>query len=126
VPLRALDSPYREITRPVVDYVREIRRASPRDLVVVFVPEYVVGHWWEQVLHNQSALRLKTRLHYMPGVMVASVPWQLKSSEGLEERDDGPSPGRLRRGVEDPDADPVEPPDAVPPEPAAPTGERSP
>jgi amino acid transporter len=81
VPLRALDSPYREITRPVVDYVRSIRRASPRDLVVVFVPEYVVGHWWEQLLHNQSALRLKSRLHFMSGVMVASVPWQLQSSE---------------------------------------------
>jgi amino acid transporter len=87
VPLRALDSPYREITRPVVDYVRGIRRESPRDLVVVYVPEYVVGHWWEQVLHNQSALRLKTRLHYTPGVVVASVPWQLTSSEGLDGRD---------------------------------------
>ncbi|MGZ4650658.1 MAG: APC family permease, partial [Kineosporiaceae bacterium] len=81
VPLRALDSPYREVTRPVVDYVRRIRRDSPRDLVVVFVPEYVVGHWWEQILHNQSALRLKTRLHYTPGVMVTSVPWQLASSQ---------------------------------------------
>ena len=41
----------------------------------------MVGHWWEQVLHNQSALRLKTRLLYMPGVMVTSVPYQLKSAE---------------------------------------------
>ncbi len=96
VPLRVLDSPYREITRPVVDYVRSVRRDSPRDLVVVFVPEYVVGHWWEQLLHNQSALRLKTRLHYTPGVMVASVPWQLASSEGLEDREDGLAPGRER------------------------------
>jgi len=96
VPLRVLDSPYREVTRPVLDYVRSVRRESPRDLVVVFVPEYVVGHWWEQLLHNQSALRLKTRLHYMPGVMVASVPWQLASSEGLEDRDDGLAPGRER------------------------------
>ena len=46
----------------------------------MFIPEYVVGHWWEQILHNQSALRLKTRLHYTPGVMVTSVPWQLASS----------------------------------------------
>jgi amino acid transporter len=97
VPLRALDSPYREITRPVVDYVRGIRRESPRDLVVVFVPEYVVGHWWEQILHNQSALRLRTRLHYTPGVVVASVPWQLASSEGLEDREDPAGPGLLRR-----------------------------
>ncbi|HET9654217.1 MAG TPA: APC family permease [Kineosporiaceae bacterium] len=99
VPLRALDSPYREITRPIVDYVRNIRRESPRDLVVVFVPEYVVGHWWEQLLHNQSALRLKTRLHYTPGVMVASVPWQLSSSEGLGEREEHAAPGAARRGL---------------------------
>ena len=102
VPLRALDSPYREITRPVVDYVKGIRRDSPRDLVVVYVPEYVVGHWWEHVLHNQSALRLKTRLHYTPGVMVASVPWQLSSSEGLEERAAAkPIVGRRARRIED-------------------------
>lgn len=97
VPLRALDSPYREITRPVVEYVRSIRRESPRDLVVVFVPEYVVGHWWEQLLHNQSALRLRTRLHYTPGVVVASVPWQLTSSEGLEDREDRDVRSSLRR-----------------------------
>jgi amino acid transporter len=80
VPLKVLDSPYREITRPVVDYVRSVRRASPRDVVTVYVPEYVVGRWWEQLLHNQSALRLKGRLLFTPGVMVTSVPWQLSSS----------------------------------------------
>jgi hypothetical protein len=82
VPLRVLDSPFREITRPVITYVRSIRRESPRDLVVVYIPEYVVGHWWEQLLHNQSALRLKGRLLFTPGVVVASVPWQLASTEG--------------------------------------------
>jgi amino acid transporter len=80
VPLTILDSPYREIGRPVVDYVRRLRRETPRDVVTVFVPEYVLGHWWEQLLHNQSALRLKTRLLFTPGVMVTSVPWQLRSS----------------------------------------------
>ncbi|MFC8599737.1 MULTISPECIES: APC family permease [unclassified Isoptericola] len=82
VPLRVLDSPFREITRPVLKYVRSVRRDSPRDLVVVYIPEYVVGHWWEQLLHNQSALRLKGRLLFTPGVVVASVPWQLSSSAG--------------------------------------------
>lgn len=81
VTLRVIESPYREITRPIVDYVKRLRRESPRDLVTVYVPEYVVGHWWEQLLHNQSALRLKTRLLFAPGVMVVSVPWQLASSE---------------------------------------------
>ncbi len=82
VPLRVLDSPFREITRPVLSYVRSVRRESPRDLVVVYIPEYVVGHWWEQLLHNQSALRLKGRLLFTPGVVVASVPWQLSSTAG--------------------------------------------
>jgi hypothetical protein len=84
VTLTVLDSPFREITRPILGYVRSIRRSSPRDLVVVYIPEYVVGHWWEQLLHNQSALRLKTRLLFSPGVVVASVPWQLRSSEQLQ------------------------------------------
>ena len=57
-----ISSPYREITRPVIEYVRRLRRESPRDIVTVYVPEYVLGHWWEQALHNQSALRLKARL----------------------------------------------------------------
>jgi amino acid transporter len=81
VTLRVIESPYREITRPIIDYIKRVRRDSPRDLVTVYVPEYVVGHWWEQLLHNQSALRLKTRLLFAPGVMVVSVPWQLASSE---------------------------------------------
>ncbi len=80
VPLTVIASPYREITRPIVHYVKRLRRESPRDIVTVYVPEYVVGHWWEQLLHNQSALRLKTRLLMQPGVVVASVPYQLRSA----------------------------------------------
>jgi hypothetical protein len=63
-----------------VEYVARLRRESPRDIVTIYVPEYVVGHWWERLLHNQSALRLKTRLLNQKGVVVASVPWQLESS----------------------------------------------
>jgi hypothetical protein len=81
VTLKILDSPYREITRPIIDYVKAIRSDSPNDLIAVFVPQYVVGHWWEQLLHNQSALRLKSRLLFSNSVMVISVPWQLESSE---------------------------------------------
>ena len=98
VPLKVLDSPYREITRPIVDYVRSLQRSSPRDVVIVYVPEYVVGRWWEQLLHNQSALRLKARLLFTPGVMVVSVPWQLVSSEGAAERPEPVAPGAVRRG----------------------------
>ncbi|HET7325724.1 MAG TPA: APC family permease [Nocardioidaceae bacterium] len=102
IPLRVLSSPYREVTRPIVDYVQSIRRASPRDVVTVYIPEYVVGHWWEQILHNQSALRLKGRLLFTPGVMVTSVPYQLESSVAAEARAEkaeaATTYGRRRRG----------------------------
>ncbi|HEV7725407.1 MAG TPA: APC family permease [Modestobacter sp.] len=100
VPLTVLESPFREITRPVLDFVKDIRRSSPRELVVVFVPQYVVGRWWENLLHNQSALRLRTRLQFQPGVMITSVPWQLESSVGRDGDGGGrPAPGDLRRGL---------------------------
>ena len=77
VPLKVLASPYREITRPIINYVRRLRRESPRDVITVFIPEYVVEHWWERLLHNGSATHLKARLLFMPGVVMVSVPWQL-------------------------------------------------
>ncbi|KQV20106.1 DNA-binding protein [Kitasatospora sp. Root187] len=97
VPLKVLDSPFREITKPVVGYVRSVRRSSPRDVVAVFIPEYVVGHWWENLLHNQSALWLKSRLLFTPGVMVISVPWQLSSAPRAD-RPARRAPGAVRRG----------------------------
>lgn len=97
VPLKVLDSPFREVTRPILDYVKSIRRESPRDVISIFVPQYVVGHWWEQLLHNQSALRLKSRLLFTPGVMVVSVPWQLVSSEKVKEKNPRPVSQNLRR-----------------------------
>jgi amino acid transporter len=100
VPLKVVESPYREVTKPVLDYVKRIRTTNPRDVVTVFIPEYVVGHWWEQVLHNQSALRLKAKLLFQPGVMVTSVPWQLRSSERVVTRRPETAPGSTRRGVE--------------------------
>jgi len=86
VPLKVLYSPYREIIRPIVEYVRSIRDANPRGVVAVYIPEYVVGRWWEQVLHNQTALRLKGRLLFTAGVMVTSVPYQLHSSVLAKQR----------------------------------------
>ncbi|TLK49832.1 APC family permease [Glutamicibacter sp. V16R2B1] len=80
VPITVLASPYRTIVDPLIDHIRSIRRESPRDLIVVYIPEYVVGHWWEQLVHNQTAVRVKNRLHHEPGVVVASVPWRLLSS----------------------------------------------
>jgi amino acid transporter len=102
VPLKVLHSPYREVVRPIVDYALEIKQANPRGVVAVYIPEYVVGRWWEQLLHNQTALRLKGRLLFTPGVMVTSVPYQLRSSEIARERNERERtrvrPGDLRRG----------------------------
>jgi hypothetical protein len=98
IPLKVVESPYREITKPVLDYVKRVRTDNPRDVVTVFIPEYVVGRWWEQFLHNQSALRLKGRLLFQPGVMVTSVPWQLASSNKVQERA-VLAPGAVRRGL---------------------------
>jgi amino acid transporter len=108
VPLKVLSSPYREVTRPILDYVRGVRRASPRDVVTVYIPEYVVGHWWEQLLHNQSALRLKGRLLFTPGIMVTSVPYQLASSEAAAQRADRArlTSQELRQGVRSPQPPP--------------------
>jgi len=102
IPLKVLHSPYRELVRPVVEYATEIRNANPRGVVAVFIPEYVVGRWWETLLHNQTALRLKGRLLFTPGVMVISVPYQLRSSQIAQERelrdDARVRPGDLRSG----------------------------
>jgi amino acid transporter len=114
VPLTIIDSPYREITKPIIDFVKHLRSDSPRDVVTVFIPEYVVGKWFENLLHNQSALRLKGRLLYEPGVMVTSVPWQLQSTIGknLTRMDRGlsqRSPLRGPRGTRAPKAKTPEP-----------------
>ncbi len=102
VPLKVLHSPYREVIRPIVDYATEIRRANPRGVVAVYIPEYVVGRWWESLLHNQTALRLKGRLLFAPGIMVISVPYQLRSSVLAREREERDAArtqaGDLRRG----------------------------
>ncbi|MGK5529593.1 APC family permease [Streptomyces sp. URMC 129] len=104
VPLKVLDAPYREITQPFIRFVKKLRKAHPHDVVSVIIPEYVVGHWYEAILHNQSALRLKARLLLTPGVTVTSVPWQLDSAEAARERarrQHHPlnAPGAVRRGA---------------------------
>ncbi|MDO4919782.1 APC family permease [Kocuria sp.] len=84
VPITVLASPYRATVGPVIAHIRGIRRKSPRDLVIVYLPEYVVGRGWERFLHNQAIRPLRTRLHYERGVMIASVPWHLESVRELQ------------------------------------------
>ncbi|MGZ8722309.1 MAG: DNA-binding protein, partial [Aeromicrobium sp.] len=98
VPLKVIDSPYRELVRTVVRYVRERHKASPRDVITVYIPEYVVGRWWEQLLHNQTAFRIKTRLLFTPGVMVTSVAYQLQSAKEAKARKVRAAAGDVRRG----------------------------
>ena len=81
VPLVVVDSPYRDVTGPIVDFIRRLKADRPGDMVAVYIPEYVVRHWWEGLLHNQSAIRLKTRLLFVPGVVTTSVPMLLAGVE---------------------------------------------
>ena len=107
VPLKVIASPYREVTGPFLNYVKGLRSDNPRDVVCVYIPEYIVGHWWEQLLHNQTGLILKTRLNFMQGVMVTSVPYQLASSRYAIDRAQRntaaawrrPGSGQVRIGV---------------------------
>jgi hypothetical protein len=77
VPLVVVESPFRETVRPTIEYLRQLRRENPGDVVSVIIPEYVVNHWWQNLLHNQNALRIKTRLRFEPSLTVTSVPWHI-------------------------------------------------
>jgi hypothetical protein len=77
VSLEAIDSPYREVTRPLVKYAREIHQRNQDALVSVIIPEFVVKRFWHQILHNQTALLIKQALLFEPGVVVTSVPYHL-------------------------------------------------
>jgi amino acid transporter len=79
IPLVIIESPFRETVRPIRRYVRQLRRENPGDVIAIVIPEYVVVHWWQNLLHNQTALRLKSRLRFEPSVTVTSVPWVLST-----------------------------------------------
>ena len=79
IPLVIIESPFRETVRPIRRYVRQLRRENPGDVISIVIPEYVVAHWWQNLLHNQTALRLKGRLLFEPSVTVTSVPWVLST-----------------------------------------------
>ena len=79
-PLVVLDSPNRDLVSPTLDYVKSLHRASPREAVFVYVPEYIVGRWWEQLLHNRNTARLRAQLLNVPNVVVSAVPWMLESA----------------------------------------------
>ena len=78
VPLVLIESPYRSLVGPLVSYIVELQQQNPGVTINVVLPEYVPSHWWEQVLHNQTALRIKAALLFRPGVVVTSVPYHTK------------------------------------------------
>jgi amino acid transporter len=78
VPLTVIDSQYRALVRPLMQYIAEIDRQRPGDTIVVVLPELVATKWWHQILHNQTALRLKAALLFRPGTVVISVPYHLR------------------------------------------------
>jgi hypothetical protein len=78
IPLVRIASPYRDLTKPLIDYVTRLRGDGEDHVVTVVVPEFVVRRWWEQLLHGQSALLIKLALLRTPGVVVTNVPWHLR------------------------------------------------
>ena len=98
VPLKIIDSPFREFSAPLVEYLEGHRARYGRERIAVYLPKYIVGHWWEAIFHNHRANRLRSRLLYVRGVMVTLVPWRLESAEKFNPFIRKPLPGDARRG----------------------------
>ena len=98
VPLRIVPSPYRDISMPLIKYIKARRAEFGSEVVTVYTPQYIVGHWWENLLHNHKARRIRQKLMLVHGVTIAVVPWLLDSSRNLYSRSYRPLPGESRRG----------------------------
>jgi amino acid transporter len=98
VPLRIIESPYRDISMPLIKYIKHHREENGSEVVTVYTPQFIVGHWWEGILHNHKARRIRHKLLLCPGVTVALVPWLLDSTRALYGRPVRPLPGQERRG----------------------------
>ena len=79
VPLVVLSSPYRSVLGPLFEYFERIQRQSPDGMITIVIPEFVPRHWWQQVLHNQTALLVKGALLFRRRIVVVDVPFHLKS-----------------------------------------------
>lgn len=118
VPLTVLASPYRDITAPVIQYVRSIRRRYPRDLVTVYIPYYIMRHFWQRILHNHSAASLHRQLQRIPGVIVVMVPWNYggekrlilwrNTSKPLSAPEQMKGTSGIKRSIYDPDRKPLQ------------------
>ena len=73
-----IESPFRTLLGPLLSYIDSVRGREPGHTLTVVIPEFLVAHWWEYPLHNQTALRLKAALLFRQGVVVVSVPYHLR------------------------------------------------
>lgn len=99
VPLKIIDSPYREFGNPLIEYLEQhTEKVEGNERITVYLPKYIVGSWWEHIFHNHRANRIRKRLMYVPHVMVTLVPWRLDSAKKVNLFDRKPLPGDVRRG----------------------------
>ncbi|HEX4401208.1 MAG TPA: APC family permease [Galbitalea sp.] len=98
IPLRVIESPYREVALPLIKYIRSRREEHGSEVVTIYTPLFIVGHWWEALLHNHKGRRIRHKLMLVHGVVIALVPWLLDSSELIYGRRSRPVPGQDRRG----------------------------
>lgn len=98
VKLRILSSPYRDLSYPLIQYIKQHRAEHGSEVITVYMPQYIVGHWWENLLHNHKARRIRQKVMLVHGVTVALVPWLLDSSDLIYGRRSRPLPGQDRRG----------------------------
>ncbi len=98
IPLVIIESPYRSFAQPVAQFITQYREKHGSSVVTVYLPQYIVGHWWETFLHNRRARRMANQLMLVHGVSITLVPWLLDSSELIYGRRSRPLPGQERAG----------------------------
>ncbi len=98
ITLLTIESPYRQYARPLSEFIEQYRQKHGSSIVTVYLPQYIVGHWWESLLHNRRARRIAQQLMLVHGVSITLVPWLLDSSELIYGRRSRPLPGDDRAG----------------------------
>ncbi|GAA5201156.1 APC family permease [Microbacterium jejuense] len=98
IPLKIIESPYRTYAGPIAEWVRKYREEHGSSVVTVYLPQYIVGHWWEGLLHNRRSRRIAQQLMLVHGVSITLVPWLLDSSELIYGRRSRVLPGDERAG----------------------------
>jgi amino acid transporter len=85
VPLVVVPSPYRSILKPLVEFVENLRMVTPGELVTIVVPEIIPRRWWEHLLHNKTALYIRTAFLFKPNVVVTAIPYLVGHAYRLRE-----------------------------------------